>query len=278
MSFWQRFSHNKGAVVGLVVLTGMVAMALGAQWLSPNDPWELRGAPMQPPQFGFPMGTDVLGRDVFAGVIYGSRVSLLVGLVSTTGAVLFGTALGAFAGFFGGAIDEVLMRLTEFIQTVPTFVLAIVLVAILQPGIGSIILAIAVVSWPPVARLVRAEFLTLRQREFVEAAIVGGLRPWTIVTREILPNAISPIIVMASLMVATAILIEASISFLGLGDPNLISWGYMIGAGRTVLQSAWWISVFPGAAIFLTVLAINMVGEGLNDAFNPHLRVRGETA
>jgi peptide/nickel transport system permease protein len=152
--------------------------------------------------------------------------------------------------------------------------LAIVLVAVLQPGIGSIVLAIAIVTWPPVARLVRGEFLTLRQREFVEAAIVVGLRPATIIFREVLPNALSPIVVMASLMIAAAILTESALSFLGLGDPNLISWGYMIGAARAVLRTAWWMSVFPGAAIFLTVLAINLVGEGLNDSLNPHLRRR----
>jgi peptide/nickel transport system permease protein len=274
--FWRRFRRNRGAVVGLVVLVFVAAVALLAPLLFPDDPWDIKARPLQVPSGAFPMGTDMLGRDVIAGVVHGARVSLLIGLISTGASVLLGTTIGAAAGFFGGRIDDALMRATEFIQTIPTFILAIVLVAVLSPGITSIVIAIAVVTWPPVARLVRAEFLTLRQREFVEAAVVIGLKPSTIMLREILPNAISPIVVMASLMIATAILTESAISFLGLGDPNLISWGYMIGASRAVLRTAWWISIFPGIAIFITVLAINLVGEGLNDAFNPHLRRRGE--
>jgi peptide/nickel transport system permease protein len=274
VNLWPRFHRNKGAVAGVVVLTLVLLVALTAPWLFPDDPWDIKGRPLQPPSIAFPMGTDMLGRDVLAGVAHGARVSLLIGLVSTLGAVLFGTTLGALAGYAGGRVDDALMRVTEFIQTIPSFILAIVLVAVLQPGIGSIVLAIAIVTWPPVARLVRGEFLTLRQREFVEAAIVVGLRPATIIFREVLPNALSPIVVMASLMIAAAILTESALSFLGLGDPNLISWGYMIGAARAVLRTAWWMSVFPGAAIFLTVLAINLVGEGLNDSLNPHLRRR----
>ena len=168
------------------------------------------------------------------------------------------------------------MRFTEFFQTVPSFALAIVLVAIFEPSIQSIIAAIAIVSWPPVARLVRGEVLSLRSREYVEAAILSGQTSLTIILRQVLPNTISPIIVLASLMVATAILLESSLSFLGLGDPNLMSWGYMIGAARTVIRQAWWLSFFPGVAILLTVLALNLIGEGLNDALNPRLARRGK--
>lgn len=167
------------------------------------------------------------------------------------------------------------MRATEIVQTIPSFLFAVVLVAIFQPSITSIIVAVAIVSWPPVARLVRGEVMSLREREFVEAARLSGLSSTTIMIREILPNCASPIIVMGSLMVATAILLESAISFLGLGDPNMMSWGYMIGASRSLLRVAWWMSFFPGAAIFLTVLAINLVGEGLNDALNPRLHRRG---
>ncbi len=163
------------------------------------------------------------------------------------------------------------MRFTEFFQTIPNFALAIVLVAIMQPSITSIVLAIALVSWPPVARLVRAEFMSLRHREYVEAARLVGQTNSTIILRQILPNTLSPIIVLASLMVATAILLESALSFLGLGDPNVMSWGYMIGAARTVIRQAWWLSFFPGVAILLTVLALNLVGEGLDDALNPKL-------
>jgi peptide/nickel transport system permease protein len=179
--------------------------------------------------------------------------------------------VGAIAGYFGGKVDDLMMRFTEFFQTIPSFALAIVLVAILQPSIYSIVGAIAIVSWPPVARLVRGEVLSLRTREYVQAAVVTGQSNSWIIWREILPNTISPIIVLASLMVANAILLESSLSFLGLGDPNLMSWGYMVGAGRTVIRQAWWITVFPGIAILLSVLAMNLIGEGLNDALNPRL-------
>jgi peptide/nickel transport system permease protein len=206
-----------------------------------------------------------------AGIIYGARVSLLVGLVSTLAALAVGIPVGAAAGYFGGRIGDTLMRFTEFFQTVPSFALAIVLVAVLQPSIVSIVIAIAIVSWPPVARLVRGEVLSLRTREYVQAAIVTGQTNSWIIWREILPNALSPVIVLASLMVATAILLESSLSFLGLGDPNLMSWGYMVGAGRTVIRQAWWITVFPGVAILISVLALNLIGEGLNDALNPRL-------
>ncbi|PIK72200.1 ABC transporter permease, partial [Methylobacterium frigidaeris] len=218
-----------------------------------------------------PLGTDALGRDIAAGLMHGAGVSLIVGLVSTLAALLIGVPLGALAGYLGGRVDDALMRFTELFQTVPSFALAIVLVAILQPSLSSMILAIALVSWPPVTRLVRGEVLSLRSREYVQAAIVTGQTTFTILRREVLPNTLSPIVVLASLMVATAILLESSLSFLGLGDPNRMSWGFMVGAGRTVIRQAWWITAFPGLVILLTVLALNLIGEGLNDALNPRL-------
>jgi peptide/nickel transport system permease protein len=211
---------------------------------------------------------------VLAGVFHGARVSLLIGFLSAIVSVAIGIVVGAAAGFFGGVVDDVLVRVTEFFQTIPSFIFAILLVAILTPGVTSIIAAIAVVTWPPIARLARTEFMALRSRQFVEAAVLAGVSRLRIITREILPNAVSPLIVMGSLLVATAILTESSLSFLGLGDPNHISWGYMIGSSRTVFRQAWWLSVFPGCAIVLTVLAINLAGEGLNDALNPHLKGR----
>lgn len=274
-AFWRNYRRNMGAVLGLAILGAVVVLAATAPVLFPVDPWQTRGQPLLPPGSEFALGTDMLGRDVTAGIFHGARVSLFIGVVSTFCAVVIGVCVGAFSGYFGGWVDDALMRMTEFFQTVPSFILAILLVAILTPGLSSIVLAIATVTWPPVARLVRTEFLTLRSREFVEAAILSGLSHLRIILREILPNAASPLIVMASLMVATAILTESALSFLGLGDPNRISWGYMIGAARSVFRQAWWLSVFPGLAIFLTVLAINLVGEGLNDSLNPHLRRRG---
>ncbi|HSW06239.1 ABC transporter permease [Aquabacterium sp.] len=272
-SFWRRFSRNKGAVAGLLVLLLATLVALAGPWLASNDPWNMVERPFLPPlqESGLPMGTDTLGRDILSGLIHGARISLLIGLVSTIASLLIGVTLGAVAGYFGGWVDAALMRFTELFQAVPSFALAIVLVAIFQPSAQSIVAAIALVSWPPVARLVRSEFLTLRQREFVQAALLAGQSTPRIILTQILPNAASPIVVMGSLMVATAILLESSLSFLGLGDPNQMSWGYMVGSARTVLLQAWWMAVFPGLAIVLTVLALNLVGEGLNDGLNARL-------
>jgi peptide/nickel transport system permease protein len=273
MTFLRRFARNRGAVIGCLVLLAVIVVAALAPVMFPQSPWRLVGRPFLAP-FAlerFPLGTDALGRDVMAGLMHGARVSLLIGLVSTAVALLIGVPLGGLAGYAGGLVDDALMRFTEFFQTIPSFALAIVIVAILQPSIASIVLAIAIVSWPPIARLVRGEVLSLRSREYVQAAITLGQTTPRILLSQVLPNTLAPIIVMASLMVASAILLESSLSFLGLGDPSLMTWGYMVGAGRTRLIEAWWISFFPGVAIFLTVLALNLVGEGLNDALNPRL-------
>lgn len=272
----KRFSRNYGAVFGAVILALIVAMAILAPVLFPGNPWNSVGPPMLPPfeESAFPLGTDMLGRDIATGIAHGAKVSLLIGVISTLVAVLIGVGIGAVAGFHGGRIDDLLMRFTEFFQIIPAFAMAVVLVAIFSPSLVSITLAIAAVSWPSVARLVRAEFLSLREREFVKAAVVIGQKPSRIILTQILPNAVSPIIVTASLMVATAILTESALSFLGLGDRNMMSWGFMIGAARTMLREAWWMSFFPGIAILLAVLSINLIGEGINDVMNPHLRGR----
>lgn len=275
MDFWRRFRRNRGAVVGLCILVLVLLLSATASLLFPDSPWDMAAAPFMPPgEMGMLLGSDSLGRDVAAGIAHGARISLLVGAVSTAAALCIGVTLGAIAGYAGGIVDDVVMRFTEFFQTIPSFVFAILLVAIFSPSIGSIVFAIAVVSWPPVARVVRAEVLSLRSREFVQAAQILGKAPFAIVLTDVLPNALSPIIVLSSLMVATAILTESALSFLGLGDPNLMTWGFLIGAGRSVIRIAWWMSVFPGLAIFLTVLALNLVGEGLSDALNPRLARR----
>jgi peptide/nickel transport system permease protein len=275
-AFWSRFRQNRGAVIGLIILAIVIICAIAAPFLFPRSPWSMVQRPFLPPfeMDGLPLGTDALGRDVLSGLFHGARVSLLVGLVSTVVALAIGIPIGALAGYHGGLVDDALMRFTEFFQTIPSFALAIVLLAIFQPTLAYVILAIAIVSWPPVARLVRGEVLSLRNREFVEAATLSGQSNLRIILQQVLPNALPPIIVLASLMVATAILLESSLSFLGLGDPNVMSWGYMIGAARTVLRTAWWLSFIPGIAILLTVLALNLIGEGLNDALNPRLRKR----
>lgn len=275
MTFWQLYKRNKSAVFGLMILITVFFMAATAALFFPDDPFKLIGKPMSAPgSNGFLLGSDTLGRDVASGIAHGARTSLLIASLATLVAVLIGGIFGGLAGYFGGWVDDILMRVTEMFQTIPSFIFAILIVAIMKPSIQSIIIAIAVVSWPAVARLVRGEFISLRNREFVQACHIVGMSDVRIMLKEILPNCLSPIIVAASLMIATAILIESGLSFLGLGDPNIISWGFQIGAGRTVLRSAWWVCTFPGVAILLTVLAINLVGEGLNDALNPRLRTR----
>ena len=274
-TFWQRYKRNKSAVFGLGVIFLVIIMAVTANFLYPFDPFRLAGKPLSGPGMnGFLLGSDSLGRDVAAGIVHGAKTSLLIGLIATLVAVFIGIVFGAFSGYYGGHLDDFLMRVTEIFQTIPSFIFAILLVAIMKPSIVSIVIAIAVVSWPGVARLVRGEFLALKNREFVQACHTLGMNDLRIMLREILPNCMSPIIVIGSLMVATAILIESGLAFLGLGDPNIMSWGFQIGAGRTMLRSAWWVCTFPGVAILITVLAINLVGEGLNDALNPRLRER----
>ena len=275
-SFLRTFARNRGAVIGLCILVAVVAVAILAPLLYPGSPWRMVHRPFLAPFVldRAPLGSDTVGRDILAGLVHGSRVSLLIGLVSTLVALLVGVPLGAISGYFGGWVDAALMRVTEFFQTIPSFALAIVIVSILQPSVGSIVLAIAIVSWPPVARLVRGEVLSVRTRDYVQAAIVTGQPVHKVILTEVLPNVVSPVIVLASLMTATAILLESSLSFLGLGDPNVMSWGYMVGSGRSRVLDQWWISFIPGTAIFVTVLALNLIGEGLNDAFNPSLRGR----
>lgn len=268
----KRFARNRPALLGAAILAVVAVAALVAPWLFPGSPFQLAGKPFEPPLGEFLFGTDQLGRDVTAGVFYGARASLAIGLISTALAVLIGALIGGLAGYYGGRADAALMRFTEIFQTIPFFLFAIVLVAVLSPSLWSVIAAIALVSWPPMARLVRAEFLSMRNREFVQACESMGMTDARIIFRHILPNTASSIIVTASLMVATAILIESGLAFLGLSDPNVMSWGFVIGAGRTVLRTAWWVCAIPGVAILTTVMAINLVGEGLNDALNPRLR------
>ena len=277
MTAVKRFLRNPKAIIGVAILVLATLAAVSAPFLFPEGPWTMASRPFLPPlqQEGFALGTDMMGRNILIGIAYGAQVSLMVGLASTLVALVVGILFGALAGYYGGLVDDVLMRVTEFFQTIPTFVFALLLVAILSPSVQSIILAIGIVSWPPVARLVRSEFAALRNREFVKAAVVLGRSNRQIILSEILPNTMSPVIALSSLMVASAILTEAAISFLGLGDPNRMSWGYMIGASRTVIRQAWWMSFFPGLVILLVVLALNLVGEALNDVLNPRLARKG---
>lgn len=269
-------ARNPFAMAGAVLLVLLAILAVSAPWLYPGDPLDMVAPPLLWPgqDARFPLGSDSLGRDVAAGLAHGTRVSLAVGVVAAALSLLIGIVVGALAGHFGGLVDDVLVRITELFQTVPTFLFVVVVVAIGQPSVPVIVLAIGLASWPVIARLVRAEFRALREAEFILAARSQGFGHLRIIVQELLPNALPPVIVTTSVLVASAILIESGLSFLGMGDPNAVSWGSMIGEGRELLRTAWYLTALPGLAIVLTVLALNLLGDGLNDAFNPRLRVR----
>ncbi|WP_454694576.1 ABC transporter permease [Achromobacter aegrifaciens] len=275
-SFAARFARNRGAVAGAALLALVAFLAAGAGWLYPADPLRIVGAPEIWPfeSWRHPLGTDSMGRDIAAMIAHGARATLLIGLVAAATATLIGVSVGAAAAWAGGWIDEGLMRVAELFQIIPNVVFVLTVVSILGPRIEHITLAVGLVSWPPIARLTRAEFLSFKEREFVQACRALGMSPLRIVAAEILPNALPPVIVMSSLVVAGAILYESVVSFLGLGDPNIASWGRLVGEGRSLIRSSWYICAVPGVAIMLAVLSLNLVGDGLNDALNPKLQKR----
>jgi peptide/nickel transport system permease protein len=258
-------------VFGAVLLACVIAAACCADLAYPGDPWDMAAPPLLWPgdDPAFPLGSDTLGRDIASGLFHGARASLLIGAVAALAALAAGTTIGALAGYYGGRVDAALMRLAELVQTMPPFLFAIVLIAIFGPRLRTVVFALAAISWPTIARLVRGEFLRLREREFVQSCVALGMGDGRIILRHILPNALPPVIVLTSVVVASAILTEAGLSFLGLGDPNVLTWGTMIGLGRDTLRTAWYMAAIPGAAILVTVLGLNLVGEGLNDALLP---------
>lgn len=268
-----RLLRSRSTLVGGGVLLAILGLAVFADVLFAGDPLDMVARPFLWPgqNPAYPLGTDMLGRDMLVGLVHGSRMSLAVGFAAAALAIALGVAFGAVSGYFGGWVDQVLTRLTEVFQTMPPLIFAVVVVVILRPTVGSIVLGIGITSWPQIARLVRAETLRLRDGEFVQAARVMGMGHTRIILTHILPNAISPVIVAGSILVASAILTEAALSFLGLGDPNLISWGSMIGSGREVLRTAWYMTALPGLAISITVVALNLLGNGLNDVLNPRV-------
>lgn len=259
--------------IGLIILAVLLVLAAGAPWLAPFDPLDMISMPLTWPgaDRAFLFGTDMMGRDIFSGIVWGARVSLELGFATGVLAAGLGIAVGAISGFYGGHVDDVLMRVAEFFQSMPSLLFTIVMVVIFGPTVTTIVLSIAVTSWPQVARLVRSEALRVSRLEFVQAAIVTGLSKPQIIATHILPNVISPAIVMISILAGNAILTEAVVAFLGLGDPNIMTWGSMIGAGRVALQTAWYITAIPGIAVLITVLALNLIGNGLNDLDNPHV-------
>lgn len=273
---WGQFLKNRPAVFGLALLSVIVALVLYGYFLHDADPYDIVWMPLTPPgeEAGVWLGTDFLGRDMMTGLLKGGGPTLAVGLSAALITVVIGILTGAVAGYFGGRVDDLLMRLTEFFQVLPALLFAMVLVTLFSPSLWTIAFAIGIVSWPQTARLTRAEFLRIRELEYVTAARSIGAGNGRIIARVILPNALPPLIVSATLTIGVAILFEAGLSFLGLGDPNTMSWGLMIGQNRNYILDAWWPVTLPGLAIFLTVFAVSLVGDGLNDAFNPKLRSR----
>jgi peptide/nickel transport system permease protein len=291
VTFWTRLRRHKLAIAGLGVLVLMVLVAVFAKQLSPFDPnaidnvhWQ--GTPL-PPCFqdavqcaGHSLGTDEVGRDLLSRLLFGARISLTVGIFAVLMEVLIGTILGAVAGYYGGWVDYALMRLTDIFLSIPLLPLLLVLTAIVAAtsskaalNFGVIVLIIGALSWPGVARLVRASFLSLREREFAEAARALGNSDGRIMFRHLLPNAVAPIVVQATLDVANVIILESTLSFLGFGiQPPTASWGNMLASAQANLQIAWWAAVFPGLCILVTVLAINYIGDGLRDALDPNMR------
>ncbi len=260
------------ALFAVLILLTVLGSAVLAPWLFPGDPLDMQAEALLWPgqDWHYPLGTDMLGRDVLAGLVHGARISLQVGALATLCGVLVGVVVGALGGYFGGRLDYALLRLVEIFQTMPSFVLLVALVAIVQPSVPTVVFAIALISWPTVARLVRAEVRSIRHREYVLAARSVGYGHWRIILREVLPNVLPTLIVTTSIMIASAILMESALSFMGLGDPNHVSWGSMIGSGREQIRTAWYLTAIPGLAIFLTVLAFNLLGDALTDAFTPN--------
>ncbi|QOF73287.1 ABC transporter permease [Aminobacter sp. SR38] len=260
-----RLFRTPEAAAGLVILGLLVAMAVAAPWLFPRDPLAIAGQPLLPPfqDWALPLGTDRLGRDVVAGLFHGARTSLAVGLAAAAASILVGSIVGTVAGFTGGLVDEVLMRITDAFQTVPGFLLSLALVSVVGPSLSVVVAAIALSAWTGPTRIARAEVLSIRERDYVASARVIGMHPVEIAFREVLPNALPPVLALSSVIVAAAILTEAALSFLGLGDPNRVTWGGMIAEGRAVLRSAPYLSVIPGVALVLSVLGVYLAGEGV---------------
>ena len=273
-TFWLRFKKNKPAVTGSLIVLSVFIVALFSPVLSPYDPAFIDVTKiLTAPTKAHPLGTDELGRDVLSRMIWGSRISLLVGFVAVGIAIFIGTVIGAVSGYYGGWIDEALMQFVDIMLSIPTFFLILAVIAFVGPSIWNVMIVIGVTSWMGVARFVRGQFLALKEMDYVTAARALGAKDRRTIFLHILPNAMSPVYVSAVLGVAGAILVESSLSFLGLGvQPPTPSWGSIITSGKDTIEIAWWLSLFPGLAILITVLGYNLLGEGLQDALNPRLK------
>jgi peptide/nickel transport system permease protein len=264
----RRFVRTPEGAIGLAILAALLLAGLLAPVISPGDPLRIAGRALLPPLTdpNFPLGTDRLGRDVLAGLLYGARTSIAVGIAAAVSAMVLGLCVGMAAGFAGGLVDEALMRVVDAFQIVPGFLLALAFVSTIGVSTPVVVLAIALGAWADPARLTRAQVLAIREQDYVASARVIGMHPAEIAVREILPNALPPVLALSATIVAGAILTEAALSFLGLGNPNLATWGSMIAEGRSVLRSASYLSVIPGAALAVTVLGVHLFSEGLGEA------------
>lgn len=268
----RRFWRGATGWLGWLLVTMVLLIAALAPILAPAGPWQSVAVPFEAPGQAHWFGTDDLGRDLLSGVIYATRTSLIVGLVATAVAMSIGITLGAISGYYGGLFDDLLMRFTEFFQVIPRFFLALIAVALFGPGLVTITLVLALTSWTLTARLLRSQVLSAREREYVVAARAMGATNFRVIWHHVLPNTLTPVIVHSSLMIGQFMLVEASLAFLGLGDPNHISWGYLLRNAQPFFRSAWWMSLFPGMAIGTAVLGFNLLGDGLRDALDPHQR------
>ena len=275
-TFWRYFKRNRLAVGGMAIIIVTFLIAGSASLLAPYDPGKTEiSQKLKPPSPRHYLGTDNLGRDVFSRMLYGSRISLSVGFVAVAISIIIGILVGALAGYYVGWVDSFLMRFVDIMICFPSFFLILTVVALLGPSLFKVMVVIGITSWMGTSRFVRAEFLSLRERDFTQAAKALGVKDRRIIFRHILPNALAPVFVTATLDVATAILVEAGLSFLGFGvQPPAPSWGNILTEGRTYIFDAWWLTVFPGLAILITVLSFNLLGEGFRDALDPRLRGR----
>jgi peptide/nickel transport system permease protein len=266
---WRIILRQPAGAISAAVIVLLLAVAIIGPKLVPGSPDSISENILQPPFGPFGLGTDELGRSVALELFYGLRISLLVGLLAAASASLLGAAVGSVAGYFGRRIDSLAMRISESFQVLPTFILAALIVALIGAGLDRVIAVIALLAWPQTARLMRAQVLRVKQLEFVDAARCLGISEWSIMLREVIPNAFAPVLATATLTIGDAILIEAGLSYLGLSDPTVVTWGRMLNSGQRYLFEAWWLSIFPGLAIFSTVLVFNVLGDVLNKVLNP---------
>jgi peptide/nickel transport system permease protein len=272
--FWKRFLAYRAGLASGGYVALLVLIALATLFWPNLDPHQISDSTMAGPSLEHLFGTDELGRDMLLSVLCGSQVSLAVGVSAALGATLLGVMLGAAAGFWGGWLDLAVMRISEMFQVVPSFILAAVIVSLSGTGLAQVVAVIVLLAWPQIARITRGEVMRIKQLEFVDAVRCLGMREWEILATEVVPNAVAPVLAAGTLVVAQAILLEASLSFLGLSSADIISWGRMLNAGQRFLFNAWWMSVFPGMAIFFTVLAFNLLGDAVGSALNPRTITR----